>query len=160
MHDVETAEGNVVGFDTATVYRTYDEYVNDDERAFIEFCLRDAYQFYGYDFHYYDGGPVDEAQIEKWVAGFTNINKYISISWKNKVLSDATISPDGSSRTLNEEEQEEVLAKLKEKHDKLRLKLAKQLMGRLYFINKNGQPLQMMPKLELDPALLREPLYH
>ena len=45
------------------------------------------------------------------------------------------------------------LAKLKEKHDKLRLKLAKQLMGRLYFINKNGQPLQMMPKLELDPAL-------
>ena len=160
VHDVETAEGNVVGFDTATVYRTYDEYANDDERAFIEFCLRDAYQFYGYDFHYYDGGPVDEAQIEKWVAGFTNINKYISISWKNKVLSDATVSPDGSSRTLNEEEQEEVLAKLKEKHDKLRLKLAKQLMGRLYFINKNGQPLQMMPKLELDPALLREPLYH
>ena len=160
VRDVRTYETNVVGFDTATVYRTYDEYANDDERAFIEFCLRDAYQFYGYDFHYYDGGPVDEAQIEKWVAGFTNINKYISISWKNKVLSDATVSPDGSSRTLNEEEQEEVLAKLKEKHDKLRLKLAKQLMGRLYFINKNGQPLQMMPKLELDPALLREPLYH
>ena len=160
VHDVETAEGNVVGFDTATVYRTYDEYANDDERAFIEFCLRDAYQFYGYDFHYYHGGPVDEAQIEKWVEGFTNINKYIAISWKNKVLSEAAVSPDGNKRALNEDEQEEILAELKEKHDKLRLKLAKRLMGSLYFVNKRGQPLQMMPKLELDPALLREPLYH
>ena len=160
VHDVETAEGNVIGFDTATVYRTYDEYATDEERAFIEFCLRDAYQFYGYDFHYYHGGPVDEAQIEKWVEGFTNINKYIAISWKNKVLSEAAVSPDGSKRTLNEDEQEEILAELKEKHDKLRLKLAKRLMGSLYFVNKRGQPLQMMPKLELDPALLREPLYH
>ena len=42
----------------------------------------------------------------------------------------------------------------------MRLKLAKRLMGNLYFVNKNGQPLRMMPKLELDPALLREPLYH
>ena len=33
VHDVETAEGNVVGFDTATVYRTYDEYATDEERA-------------------------------------------------------------------------------------------------------------------------------
>ena len=160
VHDVETAEGNVVGFDTATVYRTYDDYATDDERAFIEFCLRDAYQFYGYDFHYYDGGPVDEARIEKWVEGFTKINEYIALSWKNNVLSDTTVSPDGNKRKLNEEEQEEVLAKIKEKHDKIRLKLAKRLMGSLYFVNKNGQPLRMMPLLKPDPALLKEPLYH
>ena len=160
VHDVETAEGNVVGFDTATVYRTYDDYATDDERAFIEFCLRDAYQFYGYDFHYYDGGPVDEARIEKWVEGFTKINEYIALSWKNNVLSDATVSPDGNKRKLSEEEQEEVLAKIKEKHDKIRLKLAKRLMGSLYFVNKNGQPLRMMPLLKPDPALLKEPLYH
>ena len=159
VHDVKNG-GNVVGFDTATVYRTYDEYATDDERAFIEFCLRDAYQFYGYDFHYYDGGPVDEAQIEKWVEGFTNINKYIAISWKNKVLSEATVSPDGNGRKLNEDEQEKILAELKEKRDKLRLELAKRLMGSLYFINKNGQPLHMMPKLELDPVLLEQPIYH
>ena len=160
VHDVETAEGNVVGFDTATVYRTYDDYATDDERAFIEFCLRDAYQFYGYDFHYYDGGPVDEERIEKWVEGFTKINEYIALSWKNNVLSDTTVSPDGNERKLNEEEQEEFLAKIKEKHDKIRLKLAKRLMGSLYFVNKNGQPLRMMPLLKPDPALLKEPLYH
>lgn len=160
VHDVETAEGNVVGFDTATVYRTYDEYATDEERAYIEFCLRDAYQFYGYDFHYYDGGPVDEAQIEKWVEGFTKMNKFIALSWKNNVLSDATVSPDGNERKLSEDEQGEFLAEIKGKHDKIRLKLAKRLMGSLYFVNKNGQPLRMMPKLELDPALLQEPLYH
>ena len=160
VHDVETAEGNVVGFDTATVYRTYDDYATDDERAFIEFCLRDAYEYYGYDFHYYDGGPVDEAQIEKWVEGFTKINEYIALSWKNNVLSEATVSPDGDARKLSEEEQEKVTAELKEKYDKIRLKLGKRLMGKLYFVNKNGQPLRMMPLLKPDPALLKEPLYH
>ena len=160
VHDVETAEGNVVGFDTATVYRTYDEYATDEERAYIEFCLRDAYQYYGYDFHYYDGGPVDEAQIEKWVEGFTKSNRFIATSWKNNVLSKPMVGEGDDEETLDEALQEETLAKIKEKYDAVRLKLAKRLMGNLYFVNKNGQPLRMMPKLELDPALLREPLYH
>ena len=34
------------------------------------------------------------------------------------------------------------------------------LLRGLRFINRNGQPLHMMPKLELDPALLEQPLYH
>ena len=160
VHDVETAAGNVVGFDTATVYRTYDDYATDEERAFIEFCLRDAYEFYGYDFHYYDGGPVDEAQIEKWVDGFTKINKFISLSWKNNILSEAEVAEDGGKKAMDEDTQEEVISKIKGKYDTVRLKLARRLMGNLYFINKNGQPLRMMPKLELDPALLNRPLYH
>ena len=160
VHDVETAEGNVVGFDTATVYRTYDDYATDEERAYIEFCLRDAYQFYGYDFHYYDGGSVDETQIEKWVEGFTNINKFIALSWKNNVLTKITVGEDDNEKEIGEELQEETLVQIKEKYDTVRLKLAKRLMGGLYFINKNGQPLRMMPKLELDPALLDQPLYH
>ena len=160
VHDVETAEGNVIGFDTATVYRTYDEYATDEERAFIEFCLRDAYEFYGYDFHYYDGGPVDEAQIEKWVDGFTKINKFIALSWKNNILSKAEVAEDGGKKAMDEDTQEEVISKIKGKYDTVRLKLARRLMGNLYFINKNGQPLRMMPKLELDPALLNRPLYH
>ena len=76
------------------------------------------------------------------------------------MLSEATVSPDGNGRKLNEDEQEKILAELKEKRDKLRLELAKRLMGSLYFINKNGQPLHMMPKLELDPVLLEQPIYH
>jgi hypothetical protein len=158
VHDVETAEGNVIGFDTATVYRTYDDYATDEERAFIEFCLRDAYQFYGYDFHYYDGGPVDEERIKQWVEGFTKVNKFIALSWKNNVLADATLKDNGEKPT--EEQKEGVLADIIRKYDAVRLKLAKRLMGSLYFINKNGQPLRMMPKLELDPALLDQPLYH
>ena len=33
------------------------------------------------------------------------------------------------------------------------------LMQGLYFVNRNNQPLHMMPQLELDPALLEQPLY-
>jgi hypothetical protein len=30
----------------------------------------------------------------------------------------------------------------------------------LRFVSKDGKPLKMMPKLQLDPALLEQPLYH
>lgn len=43
---------------------------------------------------------------------------------------------------------------------KNRATIAKLLMGRPRFVNKKGQPLRMMPKLELDPALLEQPVYH
>ena len=37
--DPESYKGNVRGFDPASVYKTYDEYANDDERYFLEyFC--------------------------------------------------------------------------------------------------------------------------
>ena len=41
-----------------------------------------------------------------------------------------------------------------------RLEYAKYLLKGLHFISMDGQPLQMMKKLELDPALLEQPLYH
>ena len=162
VHDVETAEGNVVGFDTATVYRTYDEYATDDERAFIEFCLRDAYEFYGYDFHYYDGGPVDEERIKKWLEGFTRLNGLIETSWKNNVMPDAQVSVNGEAlpTELDQAMKQRAVEDIRTKNDEARLKLAQRLMGGLYFVNKRGQPLRMMPRLELDPALLQEPLYH
>lgn len=162
VHDVETAEGNVVGFDTATVYRTYDEYATDDERAFIEFCMRDAYEFYGYDFHYYDGGPVDEERIKKWLEGFPRLNGLIETSWKNNVMPDAQVSVNGEAlpTELDQVMKQRAVDDIRTKNNEVRLKLAKRLMGGLYFINKNGQPLRMMPKLELDPALLDQPLYH
>lgn len=164
VHDVETAEGNVVGFDTATVYRTYDEYATDDERAFIEFCMRDAYEFYGYDFHYYDGGPVDEERIKKWLEGFTSINRRIEDSWKNNVLSDGAgavrINGEAAEMEIEEAVKQKVLTNVLTKNNTIRLRIGKAMMGGLYFVNKRGQPLRMMPKLELDPALLQEPLYH
>lgn len=164
VHDVETAEGNVVGFDTATVYRTYDNYATDEERAYIEFCLRDAYEYYGYDFHYYDGGPVDEERIKKWLEGFTNINGYISRSWENNVLNNEglTITKKGQPvpQKVTDEIKPLILADICKKNNNIRLKIGTAMIDGLYFVNKNGQPLRMMPKLELDPALLQEPLYH
>lgn len=41
-----------------------------------------------------------------------------------------------------------------------RLEQGRLLLRGLRFINVHGQPLRMMPKLELDPALLEQPLYH
>ena len=34
------------------------------------------------------------------------------------------------------------------------------LLSGLHFVNQNGQPLQLMKLLQLDPALLEQPLYH
>ena len=85
--DPESLKGNARGFDPATVYRTYDEFANDEERAFLEYFLRDAYEYYGYDFHYYQGEPVDEAWIEQKIRGFTCLDGYIEKSYQDVVQS-------------------------------------------------------------------------
>lgn len=152
--------GNAKGFDPETVYRTYDDFVNDDERYFIEYFLRDAYEFYGYDFHYYDGAPMDEQRAKELIEGFTTINRYMRETWK-KVF-------DLVEATLGEEKLEwkekplrdEMLENYMKACDENRLKNAKILMNGLHFVNKNGQPLRMIHKLEPDPALLEQPLYH
>lgn len=154
--------GNDVGFDTGAVYRTYDDYTNDDERYFIEYFLRDAYEYYGYDFRYYDGAPVDEAKVEELISNFTKMDHYIRQTWMPVLrLLDLT---GENGKTFSSEEEEEIradvlekfIANLKEK----RLQHARTLMSGLRFVNKNGQPLRFMPKLEPDPALLEQPLYH
>ena len=73
--DPESLAGNVRGFDPAAVYRTYDEYVNDAERTYIEYFLRDAYEYYGYGFQYYDGQPVDEAKAEELIRNWIKLKR-------------------------------------------------------------------------------------
>ena len=167
VRDVKTYETNVIGFDTATVYRTYDEYATAEERAFIEFCLRDVYKFYGYDLHYYDGKPVDEERLEEWLKGFAQLDSFIETSWLNNVLPDMSakmyvggeeVKIDGEKFT--EATKQRIVDLTREKNHEIRLRIGKLMIDGLYFINKNGQPLRMMPRLELDPALLQEPLYH
>lgn len=69
-------------------------------------------------------------------------------------------------RPLVEEEQMElnVRSQFLENHVKSfhsnREKNTEILMRGLRFVNRHGQLLHMMPKLELDPALLEQPLYH
>lgn len=160
--DPESMKGNDLGFSTAAVYRTYDEYANDAERAFIEYFMRDAYEAYGYDFQYYDGQPVDEARVDGWIDGFTTIEHYIRAAWKANVLPLAKVTKDGEEVTEEEAEwarNESLEGDMKGIRENWH-KVAHTLLHGLRFVNKNGQPLQMMPKLKLDPALLEQPLYH
>lgn len=154
-------EGNAVGFDPVSVYKTYDEYVNDSERCFIEYFLRDAYEFYGYDFHYYDGQPVDEATCERWINGFSTINQYMKETWF-KLFLEAEVSQGGERVDPDMERsiQKELLEGYIKQYDVKRLNNAKILLEGLRFVNKSGQPLHFMKRLELDPALLEQPVYH
>ena len=149
------------GFDPAPVYKTYDEYVNDAERYFIEYFLRDAYEYYGYDFQYYDGAPVDEEKIRELITGFTTVNHYIRETWM-KVFEKAKVSVNGKRMDEASERkiQEQLLDEQMEKFDINRLSNAKILMRGLRFVNKRSQSLRMMKKLELDSSLLEQPLYH
>ncbi len=159
--DPESLAGNVRGFDPAAVYRTYDEYVNDAERTYIEYFMRDAYECYGYGFQYYDGGPMDEDRVKELLEGFTTIDHYIRDTWK-KIYKKATVTVN--DQRVTEETELDVQGQLLENQVKSfqanRVKNSEILMRGLRFVNRHGQPLHMMPRLELDPALLEQPLYH
>lgn len=153
--------GNVEGFDTASVYRTYDDFANDSERKFIEYFLRDAYEYYGYDFHYYDGCEVDQEKAEEWIDGFEVLDKYIRETWE-LVFKASRITRDGEEITGDFADMihDQMLKDyIKDLHEN-RIKNTEILLLGLQFINKDCQTLRMIPKLELDPALLEQPLYH
>ena len=42
-----------------------DEFADENERRLIEYLMQDVYKTYGYDFHYYDGKPMSQAEIEE-----------------------------------------------------------------------------------------------
>ena len=149
------------GFDPAPVYKTYDDFVNDNERIFIEYFLRDAYGQYGYDFHYYDGTPMDEERARALIEDFTTLDGYMRWSWE-KAFDSVRVGENGE-RCISEEEEkrlEDILENLMRETRESRIKCARILMRDLRFVNKRGQPLRFMRMLELDPALLERPLYH
>lgn len=154
-------KGNAVGFDPVTVYRTYDEFANDSERCFLEYFLRDAYQFYGYDFHYYDGGPMDLERAVELIGGFDTLNGYIRKSWE---MLFEVLKMDMVSESATPEEEEALKQQMIESHirstNESRVRNTEILLRGLQFINRQGQPLRMMPMLQPDPALLEQPLYH
>lgn len=154
----ESMKGNVLGFDTASVYKTYDEYVNDADRALLEYFSRDVYEFYGYDFHYYKGEKVDWPWIEEKLNEIVKLDDLIRITAENMVK---------YSVLKNETDMQKVEKVAKENSDLIikqfrehRRHVIKILMNGLHFVNEQGQPLRMMPMLKLDPALLEQPLYH
>lgn len=159
--DPESLMGNDLGFSPAAIYRTYDDYANDSERCFLEYFMRDAYEYYGYDFHYYHGEAMDEKQVETLIEGFTTINRFIHEN-RQSIFQKVKVSQNG--KEVDPQLQDDIREKLLEDNmreiQENRLTIAKLLLRNPRFVNKNGQPLRMMPKLELDPALLEQPLYH
>ncbi len=163
----ESLKGNDRGFDPAAIYRTYDNFANDEERAYLEYFFRDAYEYYGYDFHYYKGEPVDEEWVRDKVDHFTCIDRHIAETWKKALGEGLIITDTHKKQEIHEESQnvetdisdEGIGPLLKRYHDE-RIRFAKYLLRGLYFVNKQGQPLKLMKKLELDPNLLEQPLYH
>ena len=158
----ESLEGNDLGFDPAAIYRTYDEYVNDADRSLLEYFLRDAYQEYGYDFHYYHGEKVDMDWVREKLEGVSNLDRRIRETTRRAIdrkSQEGTIVSDGV--TYEHEEGCELLTqhKMDEIH-KDRLQMTELLLKSLVFVNKDNQPLRLMKKLELDPELLEQPLYH
>ena len=116
---------------------------------------------------------MDEKRAEELIDGFTTMDHYIRDTWAKVYENVVTIS--GGTEDKSEEElekqvqmqdkiQEQVQNQLLEQQmaafRSSRINNAKILSSGLHFINKNGQPLHMMPKLELDEALLEQPLYH
>ena len=149
--NVAAGEGNAAGFDPVTVYRTYDDYANDDERAFLEYFLRDLYGACGYDFHYYQGEPVDEAWAGRRIDGFTTINGYI----RRSLEACAQIARDQGKAPAPEGTIDAYL----EATQQNRRKIAGILLKEPKLITRGGQPMQMLPVLRPDPALLEQPLY-
>ncbi len=153
----ESLAGNDLGFSTAAIYRTYDDYCNDADRAFLEYFYRDVYEAYGYDFHYYKGEPVDEEWIRTHAEGAQHLDELIAKSYESSTL--ATFSEDTDEEiakaTAKEVAKDRVLSSKQN-----RVRIGTELEKGLRFVNAEGQPLQMMTPLKLDPALLEQPLYH
>jgi hypothetical protein len=159
--DPESLAGNDLGFSTAALYRTYDEYTNDAERTYIEYFLRDAYEYYGYGFQYYDGQPVTLERAKEWTDGFSTIDHYIRETWRY-IYENASVSI-GEKRLEGQaaqQVQDQLLEQQLQAFRQNRERNSEILMRGLRFVNRHGQPLRMMPRLELDPALLEQPLYH
>ena len=160
--DPETLKGNDRGFSTAAIYRTYDEFMGSPERYFLEYFMRDTYEYYGYDFQYYDGATVDNDKIKDLVAHMDVLNGQIAASMREMVESQNQPSPNEEElkKRMLAEGIEQIVQQYIDSLDENRIRVAEQLMRGLHFVNKNGQPLQLMPKLQLDPALLETELYH
>ena len=154
-------KGNDLGFDPAAIYRTYDEFTNDADRALIEYLLRDAYEYYGYDFHYYHGETVDSDWVNEQLEHIDHLDQLICQTIAEvcytaikKIVTDET--DETTVREMANKEGENILKQFREN----RQNAIEKLLSGLHFVNIKGQPLHMMPMLKLDPALLEQPLYH
>ena len=160
VRNAASFEGNDIGFDTAAVYRTYDEYLGEPEKYFIEFFLRDTYKYYGYDFQHYDGNPIDLERAKELCQHFDVFKNIIrrnldDLKVNGSMEHAGIFANDDKSSTLFEQLLQDRLNELEHK----RLAVVSILLRDMQFINRSGRPLKFTPLLQLDPELLENPLY-
>ena len=161
--DPESLPGNARGFDPAPVYRTYDEFADDAERTLLEALMKDVYTEYGYDFHYYKGEPLDDAWLEDVLSRCHCLQHMIEETYSGSyqaVMEKIIQDTEGVEIQWGEDDEEQSLKDYLNNMDENRRHVIKTLLSGLHFVDQNGQPLHFMKKLELDPALLEQPLYH
>ncbi|MBM6723637.1 hypothetical protein [Pseudoflavonifractor phocaeensis] len=155
------------GFRLTQVYSTYDDFADDADRALLEYCMRDAYQFYGYDLHYYCGEPVDDDWIAEKASGAVHLDGLVKEVYEQVIgkafLEELEKQGPEQNAPLHKEAVKakaasEAQMKVEEYHAS-RVKVVKAMQRVVFFVNRQGQPLQMMKPLKLDPALLEQPLY-
>lgn len=110
--------------------------------------MRDIYTAYGYDFHYYHGEQIEAPLVKEKLKGLHHLDQAIYQSCKEAI---AVQTPEQSDH---------IAQKYLERYSKFRVRVIEMLMQMPQFISADGQPLRLMKKLELDPTLLDQPLYH
>ena len=155
----ESLEGNARGFDPVTIYRTYDDCADQFERALLEALMADVYRQYGYDFHYYNGEPVDEAWLENILAHCNCLYQMIRETFPAAYQRVMGGIQQNANTEITYDVNQGLENYLQDMTDNRR-RIAQTLLRGLRFVNANGQPLRFMKPLELDPALLEQPLYH
>ena len=160
----ESLPGNDLGFDPAAIYRTYDEYINDEDRSLLEYFMQDVYATYGYDFHYYHEEKMNMDLVKQKLQGLHHLDQLIHETVSTairKKAEKANITFQFNGSTWNGAEgSEHVADKRLENCAQNRIRITGMLLWKPNFVNPDGQPLRLMKKLELIPALLEQPLYH
>lgn len=148
------------GFATEVVFNTCDSFLGGGELRYVEYFLRDAYKTYGYEFHAYDGEPVDFERIRKWSANYHTINSFIRESHRRNYKS-VSIQVNGKEAEdeLADSVREQMLKDYMQEVEENRLRVARLLLQNPRFVNRNGQPLEMIPLLRPDPRYMKRELY-
>lgn len=151
-------DGKPVGFDLGPVQRTYDQFADENERILLEFCLRDAYKAYGYDFKYFDGEDLTSERMSELLG---QANTILDITEQGiRESRDGIGEKDGKSGTELDEWIETLIRENIGSYREKRELAARLSAYQLLFHDPQGNRLQLMKKLELDPALLENEIYH
>lgn len=147
-----------VGFSTASVYRTYEEYCDKAERKLLEYLFRDVYKAYSYNHEVYDGKPMTEEQLMELVEQCKCMFGYMEKSWqlgKEKMGKILGLEGEALDKYIAES-----FASVRDEYNEKRRQIVSILAGNPLFCNEKGERLMLMKQLGIDPAMMENPVYH